>query len=585
MSRKKVQHVGKILFSILSVLLGFLGILLFTSSRWMLATWAHLDMEELVYHLKAPLEGTSKDVLWSYVWSCGMISFAVLAILIALFIILRHRKKVEIILGCICIALGIALSSYSLYNVWTTLDIDTYLHIQNSYSTLIEDNYVNPSQTTITFPEKKRNLIYIYLESMESTYSDKKDGGAYDHNFIPALTNLALDNINFSNSDKLGGAYPTTGTTWTMGGLFAQTSGLPLKLSIQGNEMAYQDSFFPQLSTLGDVLNEAGYKQYFMMGSDAAFGGRKNYFTSHGDYEIDDYYWAISEGLIPEGYYQWWGYEDAKLFEYAKDKLTEISKNDEPFNFSMLTVATHFEDGYKCDECDEKQYGDDHYGMVIDCSSSRVSEFIDWIKEQPFYENTTIILSGDHLTMDSDFCENIDEDYLGMNKTTSTSVATRVESEVAVSDNTVWNDSENSTSDYTEEDSDDEYAYISGADKVIDEVYGTVWDGWENDDPDHPELDEITYGMVMDYLFEDSTYYSWYYDDTTGNVIMEGTYTTFDYTMGMADEPTACDVKLTFTVDNGGNWFVSDYSGDEFDTADEFLQVAYDFYYEGNRLL
>ena len=66
---------------------------------------------------------------------------------------------------------------------------------------------------------------------------------------------------------------------------------------------------------------------------------------------------------------------------------------------------------------------------------------------------------------------------------------------------------------------------------------------------------------------------------------MEGTYTTFDYTMGMADEPTACDVKLTFTVDNDGNWFVSDYSGDEFDTADEFLQVAYEFYYEGNRLL
>lgn len=411
MSRQKLQHAGKILFSILSVLLGFFGILLFTSSRWMLSTWAHLDMEELVYHLKAPIEGTSKDVIWSYVWSCGLISFAVLAILIALFIILRHRKKVEIILGSICIVLGIALSSYSFYNVWMTLDIDTYLHSQSSYSTLIEDNYINPAQTTIIFPEKKRNLIYIYLESMESTYSDKKDGGAYDHNYIPALTELALDNINFSNSDKLGGAYPTTGATWTMGGLFAQTSGLPLKLSIQGNEMAYQDSFFPQISTLGDVLADAGYKQYFMMGSDAAFGGRKNYFTSHGDYEIDDYYWAIDQGLIPEGYYQWWGYEDAKLFEYAKDKLTEISKNDEPFNFSMLTVATHFEDGYKCDQCDEEQYGDDHYGMVIDCASDRVTEFVDWIKQQPFYENTTVILSGDHLTMDSDFCENIDEDY------------------------------------------------------------------------------------------------------------------------------------------------------------------------------
>lgn len=176
----------------------------------------------------------------------------------------------------------------------------------------------------------------------------------------------------------------------------------------------------------------------------------------------------------------------------------------------------------------------------------------------------------------------LNEYYLGMNKTTSTSVATRVESEVAVSDNTVWNDSENSTSDYTEEDSDDEYAYISGADKVIDEVCGTVWDGWENYDPDHPEWDEITYGMVMDYLFEDSTYYQWSYDAATNTVILEGTYTTFDYTMGMADEPTGCDVKLSFTQIKAGDWIVLDYSGDEFDTVDEFLQTAYDFYYQGN---
>ena len=67
---------------------------------------------------------------------------------------------------------------------------------------------------------------------MESTYSDKRRR-CLRPQFYSALTNLALDTIKFSNSDKLGGAYPTTGTTWTMGGLFAQTSGLPLKLSIQ----------------------------------------------------------------------------------------------------------------------------------------------------------------------------------------------------------------------------------------------------------------------------------------------------------------------------------------------------------------
>lgn len=130
--------------------------------------------------------------------------------------------------------------------------------------------------------------------------------------------------------------------------------------------------------------------------------------------------------------------------------------------------------------------------------------------------------------------------------------------------------------------SDDELNPISYEDKVINEVYGTVWDGWENYDPDHPEWDEITYGMVMDYLFEDSTYYQWSYDAATNTVILEGTYTTFDYTMGMADEPTACDVKLSFTQIKAGDWIVLDYSGDEFDTADEFLQTAYDFYYQGN---
>ena len=32
--------------------------------------------------------------------------------------------------------------------------------------------------------------------------------------------------------------------------------------------------------------------------------------------------------------------------------------------------------------------------------------------EQPFYENTTIVISGDHLTMDGEFLEELDEEYI-----------------------------------------------------------------------------------------------------------------------------------------------------------------------------
>ena len=100
-----------------------------------------------------------------------------------------------------------------------------------------------------------------------------------------------------------------------------------------------------------------------MIGSDATFGGRRTYFESHGKTEIFDYTTAVEEGKIPEGYWVWWGYEDQKLFENAKEKLSEIGTKDEPFNFTMLTVDTHFEDGYVCEQC-QNEFGDNQYANV-----------------------------------------------------------------------------------------------------------------------------------------------------------------------------------------------------------------------------
>ncbi|EEG89235.1 hypothetical protein COPCOM_02214 [Coprococcus comes ATCC 27758] len=76
----------------------------------------------------------------------------------------------------------------------------------------------------------------------------------------------------------------------------------------------------------------------------------------------------------------------------------------------MLTVDTHFEDGYVCEQC-QNEFGDNQYANVMACSSRQVDAFVKWIQQQPFYENTTIVISGDHLTMDSDFCNDVSEDY------------------------------------------------------------------------------------------------------------------------------------------------------------------------------
>ena len=89
--------------------------------------------------------------------------------------------------------------------------------------------------------------------------------------------------------------------------------------------------------------------------------------------------------------------------------LLDISSDDEPFNLTMLTADTHFTDGYLDESCDSV-FDDNKYADSFYCSDRMVYEFIEWIKEQDFYENTTIIIVGDHLTMQDGFYEVEDED-------------------------------------------------------------------------------------------------------------------------------------------------------------------------------
>ena len=402
----------KITGAVCSFIIITVAVLICFSIKWMFDTWTNLSMEELVYHLTAPLEGTNEEMIWQYVRVCVVPTVLIMAGISALVVFGRKKEKPywRVIAGAVVIS--VLAQTCSVYGAWKKLDIGGYMANQGEVSTFIDDNYVDPRSVEITFPEQKRNLIYIFLESMETTYADTENGGASEKNVIPELTTLAQENEDFSGKDDmaLNGGYSMPGTTWTMGAMFGQTSGLPLNISIDANDMDTQDNFFPEIITIGDILESAGYSQTLMLGSDATFGGRRNYFTQHGDYNIKDYNYAIEQGWIPEDYKVWWGYEDQKLFSYAKEELQNLAAGSEPFNLTLLTVDTHFEDGYPCEIC-PTTYGDNQYANVMACSSKQVDEFVKWIQQQDFYENTTIVISGDHPTMDSDFCEDVDEDY------------------------------------------------------------------------------------------------------------------------------------------------------------------------------
>lgn len=357
-----------------------------------------------MYQLSAPVQGTSEEYFISAAvkWGLPTVGIGVL-----FFFLLRAvgRKVITLML---CVSLGVC--GFTCVHVWNLLQVGQYLSYQSHPSTFIEDHYVDPKDTEITFPEKKRNLIYIYLESMEMTYSDTEHGGGFEEDVIPELTSIALENEDFSgSSDVLNGAYALPYTTFTMGAMFGQSSGLPLKNNLENNDMVTQSSFFGSTTCIGDILEENGYQNVLMLGSNATFGGRRLFYTQHGHYDIFDYTRAKKEGKIPSDYKVWWGFEDAKLFDFAKEELDTLGNSDTPFNLTLLTVDTHFEDGYRCKDC-PSTYGS-KYANVMACSSKRVSEFLEWARQQDWYDNTTIVLAGDHPTMDSDFCDSVEKGY------------------------------------------------------------------------------------------------------------------------------------------------------------------------------
>ena len=377
----------------------FLAFLLHFVCKWGLETFEFLNFDEIIFQLTSPLTGAEANVMNGFYFS-SLIPSIVLSLLVLLVIyllvnnIFDHNKYLKIcIVSVTIISFGIVF-----WNASNSMGLTEYVEDSLIESKFIENNYVDPNKVNIKFPDKKKNLIYIYVESLESSYFSKDLGGSNDINPMEPITKLTKENLMFSNDNNFGGAYSTVGTTWTSGALVGQTSGLPLKptryLSSRG--------ILPSATTLGNILNKNGYNQTFMIGSEGKFGSRKDYFESHGNYKVYDYNTMIENNDIDSDYRVWWGVEDKKLFEFSKKELKRLSGEDKPFNLTLLTANTHFQDGYIDDDCTGYNYND-HYSNSIYCSVNEINDFVRWVQEQDFYKDTTIIITGDHISMQKSY--------------------------------------------------------------------------------------------------------------------------------------------------------------------------------------
>ena len=367
----------------------------------------HLDIEELLFVLSMPVKGTSQVIIISMV-----VFLLVIPLCFSIFHLVLQKTNIVFVYTAfkseeksffpfrfnhkILSSISFLLLVLIVANIKFNLAKYVLKELKGN-TTFYEENYISPKDVTFTFPEHKKNLIFIYLESTEAEVSYCAKEGV---NLIPELTELAKNNLSFSHSDGIGGQMQVTGATHSIASVCCTHLGLPLLTTIGVNNLYENtENFFNGAYGLGNLLHGGGYNCLFSIGSKTVYGGLNSLLKGHG-FEVRDIEYYKKIGKVPEDYFVWWGIEDMKMVEIAKEELTYISSLEKPFAFSVFFEDTHFPSGYFDEECENK-YPKQIHNVFVNMSR-RINNFVNWIKEQPFYEDSVIVILGDHLYMGDD---------------------------------------------------------------------------------------------------------------------------------------------------------------------------------------
>lgn len=415
-------------FLVAGIVFYFIAFLLLMVTLWSLTRFP-MDQPEIVFFGLININGPVEEDVYPEVIRVSIFCTVLALVLLASVIVYQKKTKnthfsiakfkdKHISINVVFFGFSLLLFVFALFDMWKTLDVSEYVKVISRFmspavdSEFYKEEYVVPDYNKIVFPEKKKNVIICLLESMESSFADEASGGFMRTNLIPNITKIANDHINFSDSDGLGGGVDVAGTSWTAAALCSKFAGLPF--NIKKHKIGDKRIFLPGAITLTDILARNGYTQRFLIGSDKHFGSRDVFLETHGNVAVHDLNYFWDTGKLPSSYHVFWGFEDQKLYGFAKEELQELGKGSEPFMFGFLTVDTHTPNGWQCEDCSDEETKP--LRNSIKCADRQLADFLAWCKEQDWYDDTVIVIMGDHLFMSSRQNNPFDDDYFVITK-------------------------------------------------------------------------------------------------------------------------------------------------------------------------
>lgn len=314
----------------------------------------------------------------------------------------RHEKiAVSVFLFLMLIVPGgLITHSYALMLDLNIDKADSQEAISNLNQTFQFGSYTYKDDLRInSIPDTPKNLVLIYLESVESGYLNK--------DLFPGIT----PNLNrlSKESEFYPNFYQAPGTGWTIAGIHSSQCGLPLMYGLGGNSSLTQitDS---KMSCLGDILKKAGYYQTYIGGADHSFAGKGTFLKQHGYDEVVGKHELFSND--PTLNLHWWGVRDIDTIEYAKKKYLSLSKSEKPFNLTLLTLDTHHPNGLPDPRCKDFILNKKGIDLVdsVECTDHIIGEFVEFINSLPNADQTLIVILPDHLAMRTTTSEKLKEE-------------------------------------------------------------------------------------------------------------------------------------------------------------------------------
>lgn len=255
----------------------------------------------------------------------------------------------------------------------------------------VQEHYASPNSDYFGIA-KGRNVIYLHLESLQQFVIDYKlnvDGVEYE--VTPFLNSLyhsqsTLAFSNFFNQVKAG----KTSDAETM----IETSLFGLN---QGSFMVQYGGSNTQQAAPYILSQNGGYTSAVFHGNSASFWNRNNTYKQWGyNYFFDQSYFSEA---TEENSFQY-GLNDKIMFA---DSIQYLERLQQPFYAKFITVSNHYpytssligdEIGFPlADTPDETING---YFATANYLDASIKAFFDYLKATGLYENSIIVLYGDH---------------------------------------------------------------------------------------------------------------------------------------------------------------------------------------------